>query len=432
MKISFFTLFFITTSILLLCSAIASAEDSSSDDAGDSKGEDPSPEPGGEMPLKLEDSETILSESEIKALKELTRRLHRYDLENEASERNFKKNRVPLERLETRFKLDNDLFILNVSGGDRGFSNGLRFEALWSVSMEPDSTFGKWRNIAMNPVKGWFLQLYDTEMDESRPRVGFAVGQELFTPEDLRETEPIKGDRPYVGWLYVGGIFELRGTQSRLHSEIDIGGTGELSLAEQGQTYVHDQTGSTHPEGWKHQISTGVGVNWYLTMAHLLFNIESPKKFGVPMQLVDSEIYARTSVGTWLVEQSMGGIFRFGYIKKQWRKNPAPGQYIYDRKLPEHYGSFNTDFFQIYAYSRLQSAFILRNASIQGLPFRDEANTESIQPLVHEGEVGLVLQPLNFIDIQIGATHRTQETREGRTDYGGHTWGNIQIGCHWY
>jgi len=37
-------------------------------------------------------------------------------------------------------------------------------------------------------------------------RIGFALGQNIYTPEDIARSDLIRDDRPYAGWLYVGGF----------------------------------------------------------------------------------------------------------------------------------------------------------------------------------------------------------------------------------
>src|SRR4030095_5367450 len=35
-------------------------------------------------------------------------------------------------------------------------------------------------------------------------RVGLALGQSIFTPDDTQATQPLPDQRPYAGWLYLG------------------------------------------------------------------------------------------------------------------------------------------------------------------------------------------------------------------------------------
>ncbi|NJN06327.1 MAG: DUF2219 family protein, partial [Rhodobacteraceae bacterium] len=47
-------------------------------------------------------------------------------------------------------------------------------------------------------------------------RIGFTVGQEIYTPANLTDPAPIPTDRPYAGWLYFKTQFQRRGLEAGL------------------------------------------------------------------------------------------------------------------------------------------------------------------------------------------------------------------------
>jgi len=64
---------------------------------------------------------------------------------------------------------------------------------------------------------------------------------------------------------YISGEERLKstrwGVQTQTSLEYQLGIVGQLSLAEAAQKFVHDKiTGSQHPNGWDHQLSTEPGV----------------------------------------------------------------------------------------------------------------------------------------------------------------------------
>jgi len=100
---------------------------------------------------------------------------------------------------------------------------------------------------------------------------GWVVGQTFYTPQDISIAEIVEDDRPYGGWLYLGKQLHLsrpdvgdRGDfKATQHTfEVDVGVTGNWSFAEEVQTFVHERIakGAPEPEGWNHQIGTGLGV----------------------------------------------------------------------------------------------------------------------------------------------------------------------------
>ena len=80
------------------------------------------------------------------------------------------------------------------------------------------------------------------------------LGQYIYTPSTIRKTEKIIGDRPYSGYLYIGYLVELRKNNMCDLWELDIGTSGENSLAGQIQTCIHKLLDNKLPLGWNTQV----------------------------------------------------------------------------------------------------------------------------------------------------------------------------------
>ena len=131
---------------------------------------------------------------------------------------------------------ENDLFY----DTDRNYTNGVRASWLSSPDGRP-----AW---ALRAAR-WF-PLFP---DGGAVRTSYAVGQNMYTPEDIALRDPPLDDRPYAGWLY-GSIGLIAETGRRLDQlELTLGVVGPASLAEQTQTFVHEITGSRGPRGWDTQ-----------------------------------------------------------------------------------------------------------------------------------------------------------------------------------
>jgi hypothetical protein len=99
-------------------------------------------------------------------------------------------------------------------------------------------------------------------------RIGFALGQNIYTPEDISRSDLIRDDRPYAGWLYVGGSVHAETKQTLAGRpfdildtvEIDLGMVGPASLAEPTQKFVHELIDTTRPRGWRHQLDNEPGL----------------------------------------------------------------------------------------------------------------------------------------------------------------------------
>src|SRR2546430_7064985 len=51
------------------------------------------------------------------------------------------------------------------------------------------------------------------------PRFGYTVGQNIYTPRNIRSSIALTYDRPYAGWLYFGMILQRQDRKStRLNS----------------------------------------------------------------------------------------------------------------------------------------------------------------------------------------------------------------------
>jgi hypothetical protein len=93
------------------------------------------------------------------------------------------------------------------------------------------------------------------------------LGQEIFTPNDLRMTIPVKDDRPFCGWTHLDMsqrfYWQNKKIKARLHAELTLGIIGPASLGKQVQAGWHDirRQSSSHPEldpdpsqGWSRQL----------------------------------------------------------------------------------------------------------------------------------------------------------------------------------
>lgn len=369
---------------------------------------------------------------ELRILRELYEKDLERDRIRDESLANLAKNRLPDPDFEAFTQFDNDWFILNSAGGDWGYTAGVRTGTLWPVRTGPDSMFGRWRQGSETPFRTWLLTLLDTNELQATPWLGLTLGQEMYTPRDLDREDIDPNDRPYAGWLYVGGLFQLRGGVGRLDVELDVGGTGRYSLAEPTQTFIHENTDAPDPHGWDHQIADSLGVNLYLRGSRLLFNFQHPRTIGVPVQLADVQFYAETAAGNIFSAQSIGSCVRLGWIKEDWVRKIEPGERIPDRKIPPRFEWDGVEMAQFYVYSRIQSQYVLYNARIQGLPFIEDEHSLSINPIVHGGEIGVFFRPMNAFSLIFSSTHRTRETRNGISDSAGHSYGHVQLMVYWY
>ena len=96
----------------------------------------------------------------------------------------------------------------------------------------------------------------------------YELTQSMFTPSDLKRSDPDPSDRPYAGLLYLGFTTHVLQEDS-LHSlKLIAGVVGPASFAEEVQRDIHKVLGNTEPKGWDHQIKNEPVVNLFYEYRH--------------------------------------------------------------------------------------------------------------------------------------------------------------------
>jgi hypothetical protein len=98
-------------------------------------------------------------------------------------------------------------------------------------------------------------------------------GQQFYTPDDITISELIPRDRPYAGWLYIGGSWQAASDRKAVNTDLFVGFTGGPSLARQVQTQWHKVVGASVPRGWDNQIGDRLG----LVLAHSRHRVVAEK-----------------------------------------------------------------------------------------------------------------------------------------------------------
>jgi lipid A 3-O-deacylase len=130
---------------------------------------------------------------------------------------------------------------------DRHYTNGLRFSWLSGIDTTPKWVLTAIQKVPLFPIEASF-------------RTNFAIGQNMYTPQDIRIADPPPGERPYAGWTY--GSIGLIAATGRQFDEIKLtlGVVGPLSMAEQTQAFFHRNSGSSLPRGWDTQLGNEPGI----------------------------------------------------------------------------------------------------------------------------------------------------------------------------
>lgn len=286
---------------------------------------------------------------------------------------------------------ENDLFY----DTDRNYTNGVRASWLSSPDGTPDWALGAARWFPLFPEGGIV-------------RTSYAVGQNMYTPDDVALRNPPRDDRPYAGWLY-GSVGLIAETGRRLDQlELTLGVVGPASLAEQTQTLIHEITGAPEPRGWDTQLKNEPGVVLTYQRSWRGFVSQSVSGFGF-----DVTPHAGGTLGNVFTYANAGLMLRFG--------QRLPLDYGPPRIQPSLPGSgffVPQDGFGWYLFAGVEGRAVARNIFLDGNTFRDSRSVDK-EPLVGDLQFGLAL---TWRNVRLSYTHvlrtREFETQDEADDFG--------------
>jgi lipid A 3-O-deacylase len=275
----------------------------------------------------------------------------------------------PYERGTISVELENDLF--GFSGDDHHYTNGARISWL-SAPTEPGRA-------------GWERPWYDFWPILSRSgsrRIGFALGQNIYTPIETERPTPDPTDRPYAAWLYVGASVNTQ-TARRLDTlELDVGVVGPAAHGRQVQNGVHDLIGVNDSRGWDHQLKNEPGI-MLIGERRIRVIEQSNLVGGVNTDLIG---FGGASIGNVQTYGNIGLIVRIG------------GNLMTDfgpphirPSLPGSATFKPTDGFNWYLFAGAEARAVARDIFLDGNTWRDDSPSVDKKHLVGDFEVGLAM-----------------------------------------
>jgi hypothetical protein len=189
---------------------------------------------------------------------------------------------------------ENDAF----TGTDQHYTNGLKFSWLSADLVTWGQTGWRERAVAALP----FINRADGQKN-----LGFAFGQNIYTPRDITRNNPDPSDRPYAGWSYGEVAFVSKTPVISDTLSMQLGIVGPHSLAEDSQRLVHQWGGFARPRGWDYQLRDELGVNVVFERRWRLFARALVQKIGI-----DLVPHTGVSLGNVQTYANAGGTVRFG------------------------------------------------------------------------------------------------------------------------
>jgi lipid A 3-O-deacylase len=299
--------------------------------------------------------------------------------------------------------VENDVF----AGTDQHYTNGLRLSYLSRQDDVPD-----------------YIRAFAAAMPfvdpGARLRAGYALGHNIYTPNNIKAATLLPDERPYAGYLYAGMAVVAEGDAKSGNIldtwELDLGLVGPSALGEEVQNNFHRLIGSPQAEGWANQLKDEpvISLTHERKWRHLWRHPVSGLGF-------DFTPHVGGSVGNLADYLNLGATVRVGQgLARDYgppRIRPSlPGSGFF---LPQEGMSW-------YLYAGVDGRAVAHNIFLDGNTFKDSPSVDK-KTLVGDVQMGLVL---TFARVQIAYTHiyRTPEF-EGQTS--GDNFGAVSVSARW-
>lgn len=246
---------------------------------------------------------------------------------------------------EFQLIVENDVW----SSTDRYYTNGIKFgvgrklEALYEPMQEL---------LASIAPKGFQPQRGAAEF-------GLFLGQNLYTPRNIRVAAAQPLDRPWAAWLYLGGVSQLESADARRLDtvEVDLGVVGPLAGGRWVQTEWHMMIDSPRPQGWANQLPN--------EPAFLASYLQKRRHGSDSLDIVT---HAGATVGTVMTLARAGATLRAGRHMSGFGVDTIePGGVILQNTRKEHRGEW-------FAFLGVDQRLVAHNIFLDGTVFHDSAS----------------------------------------------------------
>ena len=174
---------------------------------------------------------------------------------------------------------------------DYGYTHGARISALFYRGDTQDS----------------FLNIPFTSPEDTSNFISFAYSQQMFTPDDLDETEIIKDDRPFAGYSYIEMGLHQTSKSNADSLTLQTGIVGPSSGMEDLQSLFHKSIDARDAVGWKYQLE-----NEFILQLNYMhkWRFELSKVYGLESIIIP---YSGVNFGNASIKASAGAQYRIGF-----------------------------------------------------------------------------------------------------------------------
>ena len=302
---------------------------------------------------------------------------------------------------EIQIFIENDF----LAGTDHYYSNGVKVG------------FGAQADAWPKPVQNWLESVYGYLGKDKQYEQGFFLGQNIYTPRDIKNPDPQPNDRPWAGWLYAGWALQWL-TPAEPHPvldtlELNIGVIGPPALAEEVQTQWHKLVGVSQPRGWDHQLPAEPG-----------FMLGYLKKIKIGNESADIIPHAGVTVGTVMTFARAGGIVRLGKNLSGFGPDSieAGGAMLQGT----HRQTPNRPQFEYYLFAGLDIRAVGYNVFLDGNFFRSSPGVDR-EPVVYDVLSGLSLR-YRTVRVSFTQIRRSEEFSVNGIGSGHQTFHSLNLG----
>ena len=316
----------------------------------------------------------------------------------------------PIDHGTFSFYFENDLF----GGTDQRYTNGVRLS--WtSPDLKKFSDSG-----LIGPFGGQIDDLPWINQPSYQRNVAFVLGQSMFTPTDIQETELIEDDRPYAGWLYTGLGFIWKNNHVRNSLTLNIGVVGPTAYGQEAQDFVHELRGIPNARGWDNQLHDELGI--VLGYQRMWRWPAQERRAGFDWEALP---FIGANLGNVKISASVGAELRFGYNLPDdfgtetigaaaTTTTPMEGSQRASRGRWTNFGT--------HLFLRGEGHAVAHDIFLDGNTFSDSPSVDKL-PFVADLSAGL---SVNYKDVKLTYAY-VYRTEEFRDQDGGQNFGSLTM-----
>jgi lipid A 3-O-deacylase len=149
---------------------------------------------------------------------------------------------------------------------DRWYTNGMRYT--WTYALSDAQSETTPTSASPAPISSRIRKFGDDVAalgpypGRQSSTVGYAIGQNLYTPRHIGDPDPQPMDRPYGAFLYFSTTLSAFGEDdgSFRATDLKLGVAGPAALGDETQSLVHRAINNDVPQGWKYQVKARPGI----------------------------------------------------------------------------------------------------------------------------------------------------------------------------